>query len=646
MTQKTQDVAGKVKGNVSFPAEWIVFAPLFFEGGNDPELPEEQLADIPESITIDGDSIAPDRVKPTRNQYNFSPFFGEPPYDEAKMAYVFLPIESDSKQEVTIGMGADWYLQAWVNGTRILNTMPDGNKTSRVGINNYLINAPLRKGRNVLALRFVNGANGAYLAVGGPDELRAGDFRSIMPAPDNDLDAEALMERYPADPQAPVHWDVPEGFDPRKAGLGLPIMEEAEHFELLHALPSKAPVDEGGTGRYESLHHGTWNHNIQRLLPYKDRLIGVWQNHAMDENGPGSRELARVGKIINARGEVDWNGEGSLIEPAPAPVPVRRRKEHSDHDAIRGTRAGGMFYVVGDRLFFRGSLNAFHGVTTEPNRRKPFGQIIPSEHFRFGRGPDAPRAGFVVWELGVNFYQEWALQKDRLQPVTPLYKDNEQPEKLQITPELSLPLEPLLPPYRDAPLLAEATPEFQELVLNIERKKLSRKPKFEAEGDKTVAADGNNKIVSVHGSTYCRPDGVWVALVENKASKAGPFYYSAVKPDAESLFPPPRRSNIFGGVKPAAGELPDGRCYFIGNSPNRRNMYLLISEDGRQFNKTWLLRHERLMNVTPGSMKGEGGPGSGPQYLYSVVIGQSLWIIYSISKEHVATTRVPIPALS
>ncbi|MCA1809547.1 MAG: hypothetical protein LC725_08885, partial [Lentisphaerae bacterium] len=80
--------------------------------------------------------------------------------------------------------------------------------------------------------------------------------------------------------------------------------------------------------------------------------------------------------------------------------------------------------------------------------------------------------------------------------------------------------------------------------------------------------------------------------------------------------------------------------------PNRQNMYLLISEDGRRFDQTWLLRFKRLSDYTPGAMKSEGGPGSGPQYLYSDIIGESLWVIYSISKEHVAATRVPIEAIS
>ena len=74
-------------------------------------------------------------------------------------------------------------------------------------------------------------------------------------------------------------------------------------------------------------------------------------------------------------------------------------------------------------------------------------------------------------------------------------------------------------------------------------------------------------------------------------------------------------------------------------------MYLVVSEDGRCFDKTWLLRYKELAEHTPGAMKSQGGPGSGPQYFKSALVGNSLWSVYSISKEHISATRVPVSAL-
>jgi len=631
-----------IAGHVDFPGAWTVFAPW---EGIAPAPPKEALKSIPKEIALGGKTVQAQQVRPIGNQYDFSAFFGKPPYDAGQTAYVFVALHSESAQEVTLGFGADYYMQAWLNGETVLDTMEHGNQTGPPTIDDFHIAVTLQPGRNVLAVRLVNGIAAAVLALGGPDELRRGDFKSIFPEP-RKMDLAALAEKYPPDPEAPVRWIAPDGFDPEVPGLGLPPMQEAEHFELLHCLPSKAPLDEGGTGRYESLKYGTWNHNIG-IAVFRDRLIGIWDNHALDENGPGGRVVARVGKILNERGDVDWGGDESLVEPAPQPVPVRRRKLHSDHDAVRGAQAKGEFFAIDDRLFFCGRLSAIHGMTSDPSRSlregpAGKGRPIPPEHFHFGPGPEAIRGGFIHWDLGFDFYQEWGVRDDRLQPVSPIYKENDMPDEMALTPELSLPLEPLIPPYSTAPLLSEAPDDFRALVRDGERKGFRRSPRYRP-GTRRLAHDGLNGLA--HGTEFRRPDGVWVAIRENQSPRVQPFYYAAVKPDAESFYPPARRTNLYGAVNPAAGELPDGQVFLLGNSPNRRNMYVTVSRDGRVFDRTWLLMYKQLSDYTPGAMKKQGGPGAGPQYFAPAVVGESLWMVYSISKEHVGATRVPISSL-
>ena len=74
-------------------------------------------------------------------------------------------------------------------------------------------------------------------------------------------------------------------------------------------------------------------------------------------------------------------------------------------------------------------------------------------------------------------------------------------------------------------------------------------------------------------------------------------------------------------------------------------MFIVISRDGKVFDRTWFLLHRQLKDFTPGAMKNEGGPGGGPQYFAPAVVGESLWLVYSISKEHIGATRVPVAAL-
>lgn len=628
-----------ITGEVMFPEQWTVFGPF---DGTEVSIPPESLRTIPGTLSIGDQRSEGQPVTPTRNQYQFTPFYGEPPYDKPRSAFIFALLNSESDQEATLGVGADWFFRVHVNGEVVLDLMEEGNGAGRPAIDNHLVNVRLIQGDNVLVVHLVNGKGAPLLALGGPGELRQGDFKSILPPPDNELDAKQLMEKYPADPDAPIRWVAPDGFDPRKPGLGIPELPEAEHVELLHCLPSEAPADEGGSGVYESLRHGTWNHN-NSVFVFKDRLLGIWHNHARDENGPGSRVLARVGKILNDDGDVDWGGEENLVELAPPAVPVRRRLLVSDDDAVRDAQAVGGFKQIGDRLLFQGSLQALHGVTTRIPRNIPAGEIQTPESYAHGKNADMTDAQFAVWDLDFRFYQEWGVRDDRFQPLSPMYKEKELADSLRMTTELTLPLEPLVPPYSEARLLSEAPEDFRELVRQADAGGDGPRHPGYRPGTSHLAQDGANGLT--HGAYVKRTDGGWVAIRENQKPKVQPFYYAAEKPDDDAYFPPAARSNLYGAADPAAGQFEDGTVYVLCNSPKRQDMYITVSKDGRLFDKSWLLLHRRLADYTPGAMKTQGGPGSGPQYFRPTLVGKSLWIIYSVSKEHVGATRVPVEAL-
>jgi len=626
-----------VLGQVDFPKQWTVFGPV--EGADVP-VPGAALRVLPETLQVGNRSLTPHQVVPTRNQFDFKPLYGEPPYKLPRSVFVCVLLHSDAEQDVTLGVGADWFYRVWLNGEVVLDLMDEGNGKGRTAINNHRIAARLRQGDNVVVVHLVNGKGVPFLALGGPHELRQGDSKSILPPLDSELNAAQLAQKYPADPDAPIRWVIPKEFDPQQPGLGLRPLAEAEHVELLHCLRSKAPADEGGTGVYESLRHGTWNHN-NGVFVYCDRLIAIWHNHALDENGPGSRVLARVGKVLNDRGDVDWGGDETLVELAPAAVPVRRRLPQSDADAVRDAQAVGGFTVVDGRLIFRGSLQALHGVSTRM-RNIPKGEVLAPEEYDHGHSVKMPGAVFAVWDLDFPFYQEWGVKDDRFQPLSPLYRQHDLAKSLKMTTKLTLPLESLVPPYSNAPLLADAPQDFQELVRKANATKTSVNQY--APDTSRLTRDGTNGLV--HGAYFKRPDGSWVAVRENQQPSLQPFYYAAEKPDAAAYYPPAVRTNLYGAANPAAGGLPDGRVFIVSNSPQRQNMFITVSRDGRLFDKTWFLLHRRLSDYTPGAMKTQGGPGSGPQYFKPAVVGQSLWLVYSISKEHVGATRVPVAALA
>ena len=177
-----EDCAATVKdicGDIDFPKHWTVFAPLERSA---PTLHRETLCSIPETIKVAGKTLKAQRVASTWNQFDFQPFFGErhDPAAFEKTAYVFVPLKAKMETEVTLGLGGDYWLQAWVNGEPILGDTEVEDQQCPPSIGDIKVKVSLKAGANVLAVRFIAGKASSVLALGGPRELRAGDFRSIL----------------------------------------------------------------------------------------------------------------------------------------------------------------------------------------------------------------------------------------------------------------------------------------------------------------------------------------------------------------------------------------------------------------------------------------------------------------------------------
>ena len=160
--------AREVKGTLTWPDQWIVF-PLpgpVTEG----RLDQAVLNTIPERLEFPETTVAAQTVKVTENRLDLAPLFGG--VQKGDTAYVFLALASNVAQDVTLGLGADWWLRAWLNGKEIVNTLEEGNTEWPPHLTNHTRDVPLRKGRNVLAVKFVSGSGSSVLTMGGPDQLR------------------------------------------------------------------------------------------------------------------------------------------------------------------------------------------------------------------------------------------------------------------------------------------------------------------------------------------------------------------------------------------------------------------------------------------------------------------------------------------
>lgn len=180
MTLSNQASDETIAGDVVFPEYWTVFAPIMRA---DPVLSPEQLRDIPAEIKTAQATLTPVEIVPTRGQYDFREFLGRRPHGFEKGAYVFMALESGSETAVTMGLGWDCWLDAWLNGEPLLEKSEASDRTYPPGIKNNLLTLKLRAGRNILALRYISGTGPSILALAGPRELRRGDFRPIVDDP-------------------------------------------------------------------------------------------------------------------------------------------------------------------------------------------------------------------------------------------------------------------------------------------------------------------------------------------------------------------------------------------------------------------------------------------------------------------------------
>lgn len=437
---------------------------------------------------------------------------------------------------------------------------------------------------------------------------------------------------------APLVWAPPASFDSAKPHLGLPELAGAKHSILYAPKPSKADPKDGGTGQYESLWHGTYNHH-QQFLILGDNVIVYWTNHVQDENGPGQRLLAKVGTLVDGGNNIAWGGDETLMELAPPAMPARRRQADSDSGVVDSAFLDGELTQLDGKLYLRGRLQACDGWTDDMRfHNSPLRQPVPEDHYRSGLDKKGGFRWDLYWFLG-SFVQQWDLVEGRLTAASPVYFLTAVPDSLQVTPTAKRRVAPLNAPYRDAELLEKAPAEIRDALAKMNRNRAPWQghPRY-AEGMFKRAANGKDGLA--HLTEYQRPDGKWVVVRDNLLDPD--VYYAAVKDDAGATYPPGIRTNLFGTAMPVAGSLPDGRVWIVGGNQDRTDMFLTLSNDGITFDRSWSLVHQRV-KVTEGVSKTGYG---GPQYFKAVTLGQSLWIVYSIGKESLGLTQIPFAALA
>ncbi len=156
-------VEGKFRGEVVFPDKWVAFGPVAedFVPGNFLEIPAE----------LDGKKgVSLMRTMRTLDM-------GELLKKEKETGWLFAEVESPIDCNYSIGCGADWWMQLYVNGEIVVDTMESGNVEAFYDITNYVATAWLQKGKNILAIKLVRGTGSAVVKAGGPLDLGSSSLK-------------------------------------------------------------------------------------------------------------------------------------------------------------------------------------------------------------------------------------------------------------------------------------------------------------------------------------------------------------------------------------------------------------------------------------------------------------------------------------
>ncbi len=151
------------RGNVRFPVIWNVFGPV-----------DKKFVPSPAELTTVPKMLAGKKAvqyKTIKNKLVMRKTAGP---GAGKCVWAFAQLNAPVDSDCTLGAGADWWMEVYVNGKKVFDTMTgDGNIKAPVAIDNYIKTIRLKKGKNIIAAKVLSGLAGADLAIGGPNELRS-----------------------------------------------------------------------------------------------------------------------------------------------------------------------------------------------------------------------------------------------------------------------------------------------------------------------------------------------------------------------------------------------------------------------------------------------------------------------------------------
>ena len=399
--------------------------------------------------------------------------------------------------------------------------------------------------------------------------------------------------------EANEHWPTiqwPSSWNTASDQPGYPLLENANHFNVHVA----------------SVESGSYAHHPQ-ITRVGDRFVAAWSNHLSGEDGPGQKVIGAM-----SRDGESWQSLGVLFD---SPDHVRESYENGRF------LTAAPFVRVRDRTFAIAILMESVGygkldtpiTGTPPSEVKTpeFGKlIVKAQGYLIREIKDSGKFGPIFW-----------FGKTKPKPIEGFKSF----DTFDQTPGANV-------------SRAIAFEIFQKLT-----QPLSLCPwDFNRAETECIAADGS---ILCEPATLLGPEQTLVRyrrdlngsmkLYVQFSRDSGASWSLATKtqiPDAPS--------------KSRVGQLPDGTWFLIGNQVIAPHLYkrdpltIGLSKDGVVFERVFSIRWKSPRFKVPTQQEKSDGRGWGFQYPDFEIHDGFLWVIYSVNKECVDVSRVPLKDIS
>jgi alpha-galactosidase len=147
-------------GELVFGTTWTVFGPCRREA----PAPAAQTT-IPSVLMVEGATLDAREFAVDDGRLDLGPVFGVEP---GRSAFVCIPFTATRDDSFTFGLGADWWIEAWIDGRPLGSTMKSGNNGRPPSREDQHWQAACSAGEHLLMVRVVSGSDGFLLDVGNP----------------------------------------------------------------------------------------------------------------------------------------------------------------------------------------------------------------------------------------------------------------------------------------------------------------------------------------------------------------------------------------------------------------------------------------------------------------------------------------------